>query len=103
MGTGLLGKGLTVRNSSTLMKSHADHAGKPGIRFLIFEIVWSFTCAAHGPSTVRRLLDAVALMSAERLVTPRMGAPPLPHAPDRRTRTRSVLTPLAVSAEGLAS
>jgi hypothetical protein len=36
---------------------------------LIFDTVWSFTSAAHGPSTVRRLLDAMALMSAERLVT----------------------------------
>lgn len=49
-------------------KAHV-HSGTPGRRFLIFDTVWSFTSAAHGPSTVRRLLDAMALMSAERLVT----------------------------------
>ena len=32
--------------------------------------------------------------------TPRVGALPLPQAPDRRTRTRSVLRPLAVSRRG---
>src|SRR5678815_4336910 len=76
----------------------AVHSGTPGRRFLIFDTVWSFTSAAHGPSTVRRLLDAMALMSAERLVTS-TSSPWKTRLFDQQTDGRAVLVDPAEVAE----
>ena len=46
---------IKVSSDRGVRVAQSDHFGTLGIRFLIFETVWSFTWAAHGPSTVRRL------------------------------------------------